>query len=441
MDTPKDPNKKLGFWMSTSLVVGNMIGAGIFLMPSALAEYGGISILGWIVSAFGAMVLARVFSWLSKMVPRAAGGPYAFARAGFGDFIGFLVAWGYWISIAIANAAIAVTFVGALAILFPILQDSAQAALGLSLAIIWLLTWVNSRGVRSSGKMQVVTTLLKLLPMLALILGGWFYFDWGHFTPFNASGLPSLEAIAITGSMTLYAFLGLESATVPADNVNNPEKTVPRATMIGTLVTTVVYILSSVVVMGMIPPQSLTTSTAPFADAMQLLSGNWGETIVACGIGMATFGALNGWILLQGQIGQATARDGLFPAIFARENKQGAPIYGILMGSLLSSLLVLLNYGAGLVEQFKLLILLATFCNLVPYLFGAAAYVSISLDRLQKGTSLGTVFLWGSLAFAFALWATYGAGETSVYWGFLLLLLGVPVYVLMKSRHKPPPNE
>ncbi len=427
--------------MSTALVIGNMIGAGIFLLPATLAKYGGISILGWAVSACGAMVLARVFSRLSTMLPRAAGGPYAFARAGFGDFAGFLVAWGYWNSIAIANAAIAVTFVGALGILFPILQESAVAALALSLATIWFLTWVNSRGVRSSGKMQVVTTVLKLLPMVALILGGWMHFNWDHFIPFNASDLPSLEAIAVTGSLTLYAFLGLESATVPADNVKDPEKTVPRATMIGTLVTTAVYILTSVVVMGMIPLKELATSTAPLADAMYLLTGGAGETIVAVGIAVATFGALNGWILLQSKVGQASARDGLFPGLFSRENKRGMPVYGLLIGSLISSVLVLMNYTEGLVEQFRFFILLSTFCTLIPYLFGAAAYVSISLDRLQKGRSLGAVFLWGSLAFAFAMWALYGAGEASVFWGFLLLLLGIPVYVLMKSRQNPPPHE
>lgn len=438
---PEKADQKLGIWMSVALVIGNMIGAGIFLLPATLANYGGISILGWLVSAGGALVLARVFSRLSTMVPRAAGGPYAFARAGFGDFAGFLVAWGYWNSIAIANAAIAVTFVGAIGIVFPVFQESSGAALGLSLAAIWFLTWVNSRGVRSSGKMQVLTTSLKLLPMVALIVGGWFYFNWEHFIPFNASGLPSLEAIAVTGSLTLYAFLGLESATVPADNVKNPEKTVPRATMIGTLVTTGVYILISVVVMGMIPLEELATSTAPLADAMYVLAGGGGETIVAVGIAVATFGALNGWILLQSKVAQASSRDGLFPAMFRRENSRGVPVYGLLTGSLLSSGLVLMNFTEGLVEQFRFLILLSTFCTLIPYLFAAAAYVSLSLDRLPKGKSLSSVFLWGSLAFAFAMWAVYGAGETSVFWGLLLLLLGIPVYVLMKHRQKTPPHE
>ena len=260
-------DQKLGIWMSISLVIGNMIGAGIFLMPAALAPYGGISILGWLVSSAGALLLARVFSRLTSLVPESGGGPYAFARAGFGDFAGFLVAWGYWLSICVANAAIAIAFTGALGVLFPVFGESPLAALAMSYSAIWFLTWVNSRGVRSSGRVQVLTTILKLLPLLALILGGWFFFSPDHFMPFNPSGESSLEAIAITGTLTLYAFLGLESATVPSDKVRDPEKTVPRATMIGTLVTTLVYVLSTAVVMGMIPREELATSTAPFAGS------------------------------------------------------------------------------------------------------------------------------------------------------------------------------
>ena len=291
---PSEPrDQKLGIWMSTSLVIGNMIGAGIFLMPAALAPYGGISILGWLVSSAGALLLARVFSRLTILVPDSGGGPYAFARAGFGDFAGFLVAWGYWLSICVANAAIAIAFTGALGVLFPVFRQSPLSALAMSYGAIWLLTWVNSRGVRSSGSVQVLTTILKLLPLLVLIVGGWFFFSLDHFIPFNPSGESSLEAIAITGTLTLYAFLGLESATVPSDKVKDPEKTVPRATMIGTLITTLVYVLSTGVVMGMIPRNELATSTAPFADAMRIMAGSLGEDVVAIGTAIAAFGALN----------------------------------------------------------------------------------------------------------------------------------------------------
>ncbi|NNJ88803.1 MAG: amino acid permease, partial [Eudoraea sp.] len=282
MNLTKDKNK-LGIWMSTSLVIGNMIGAGIFMMPSALASYGGISILGWIASSVGALLLARVFSKLSTMVKEKTGGPYAFAKIGFGDYIGFLVAWGYWISIWVANAAIAIAFVSALTVLFPSLEESSVTAVLLGLGAIWFLTWFNSRGVQNSGKMQLATTLLKLVPILVIIGGGFFFFDPNNFIPFNASQETNMGAIAITGALTLFAFVGFESATIPADNVEDPEKTIPRATMIGTIITTLIYILSTIVVMGMIPMAELASSPAPFADAMRIMSGEIGEEIVAAG--------------------------------------------------------------------------------------------------------------------------------------------------------------
>ena len=437
---PRPPRQKLGIWMSTSLVIGNMIGAGIFLMPSALAAFGGISIIGWLVSSIGAILLAVVFSRLSTMVTGASGGPYAYARAGFGDYIGFLVAWGYWISTWIANAAIAIAFTGAMGVLFPILREQVLAALLLSLAVIWLLTWINARGIRSSGRTQLWTTVLKLLPLAVIIIGGIFFFRTDNFIPFNASEESSLEAIAITCTMTLYAFLGLESATVPSDKVENAEKTIPKATMAGTLVTTLVYILSTVVIMGMIPLDDLKESTAPFADAMGLMSGPRGEGFVAAGVAIASFGALNGWILIQSQIAQATARDQLFPRIFNRENRHGVPVWGLVIGSVLTSLMIGMNYTEGLVEQFRFMIVLSTLCTLVPYLFSAAAYVTLSLQRAGRATPLAGVFALGSLTFAFSLWAIFGAGETSVFWGFILLLLGTPVYVFLKWKKTKQPD-
>ncbi|MDA8686798.1 amino acid permease [Robiginitalea sp.] len=430
----KENQPTLGIWMSISLVIGNMIGAGIFLMPAALAPYGGISIIGWLISAAGALVLARVFSRLTLMVPGISGGPYTFARAGLGDFAGFLVAWGYWLSICVANAAIAIAFTGALEVLFPILKTAPAAALCLSLMAIWMLTWINNLGLRSSGVVQVVTTILKLFPMVLLIGIGWFFWTADNFIPFNPSGETSLRAIAITGTLTLYAFLGLESATIPSDKVKHPDRTIPKATLIGTLITTLVYILSSVVVMGMIPASNLANSTAPFAEAMGIIAGTFGEDLVAVGTAIAAFGALNGWILIQSQVARATARDGLLPKIFGYENKRGVPAYGLAIGSGLCSLLVAMNYTEGLVTQFRFLILLCTLCTLIPYLFSAAAYTALSLQR-ATGRQVGGIVLIGGLAFAYSLWAVYGAGEAAVFWGFHLLILGIPIYVFMKWKN------
>jgi len=428
----------LGIWMTTALVIGNMIGAGIFMMPAALAGFGGISILGWLVSSAGALILARVFSALTKMLSHSSGGPYAFAKAGFGDYIGFLVAWGYWISTWIANAAITIAFISAMSVFFPIFKTDPLVALSVSLATIWGLTWVNSRGVRSSGKLQVVSTILKLAPIVIIIIGGFFYFDASNFSPFNASGISSLEAIAATGTLTFYSYLGFESATIPTDKVRDAKKTIPRATLWGTLITTAVYILSTVVVMGMIPAGTLSVSAAPFADAMKIISGKIGAGFVAAGVAIASFGALNGWIFIQSQVAEATARDRLFPGVFRKENKRGVPIWGMVIGSTLSSLVVLMNYTEGLVEQFRFMILLSTFCVLIPYLFASAAYVVLSLENSHNNRSGVGIFTLGGLAFAFSLWGIYGAGESSVLCGFMILMLGTPVFVYMKWKNKAP---
>ncbi len=427
--------KKLGLWMSTSLVIGNMIGAGVFLMPAALAAYGGISIFGWLFSAVGALLLAMLFSRLSKLVKDKNGGPYVYTKEGIGDFAGFLVAWGYWISTWVANAAITIAFVSALSVFFPILETNAVYAVLLGLATIWFLTWVNSKGVRESGRMQVVTTLLKLIPLILVIIGGIFFFNADNFIPFNPGTETNMGAIAITATMTLYAFLGVESATVPAGNVENPDKTIPKATMLGAIITTLVYILSTVVIMGMIPSDILSKSPAPFADAMDIIAGRWGRNLVAAGAAIAAFGALNGWILIQGQIAMATAKDGLFPRMFKRENKKGVPALGMIVGSILTSTIMLMNYSDGLVEQFKFIILLTTLCCLIPYLFSTASYVLIlSKRKLPNLKWLPEVILSG-LAFIYSLWAIYGAGEKAVFWGFLLLLAGIPFYVWMKYRN------
>ena len=405
-------------------------------MPAALAAYGGISILGWLASSLGTFVLALVFSKLSKLFLEKAGGPYAYTKSGFGEFAGFLVAWGYWISIWIGMAIMAIAFVSALTVLFPILGNNPLVSVLTGLSAIWLLTWINSKGVRESGKIQIVTTILKLTPIVMIIVGGFFFFNIDNFIPFNVSDSSSFEAIAITSTMTLYAFLGFESATIPSDNVKNPGKTIPKATMLGTLITTVVYILGTIAVMGMVPLGELAISPAPFADAMGVMTGELGRGLVAGGAAIAAFGALNGWILIVGQLPKATAKDKLFPGIFKKENKKGVPVYGMLIGSALASLVMLMNYTEGLVEQFRFLILLGTMIAVVPYLFSAAAYVSILLEKKLPSQPWLGIYGMGSLAFSYSLWAIFGAGEESVFWGFILLMLGIPFYVFVKWKNK-----
>lgn len=431
----RDDQRKMGIWMALALVMGNMIGSGVFLLPASLGPYGGLSVVGWLFSSAGALLLALVFARLSRLVPRA-GGPYAYSRAGFGDFAGFLVAWGYWVSIWAANAAIAVAFVSYLSFFVPAVQESPRLAAAIAVGAIWSLTWVNAMGVRQAGSVQVATTVLKIAPLLLVGTLGLLYLEPENFRPFNPSGHSTLSAVGATAALTLWAFLGFESATVPAEEVRDPGRTIPRATVLGTLLTALVYIAGTVAVMGIIPPGRLATSNAPFADAARAVWGDWTGALVAGGAMISCFGALNGWILLQGRIPFAAARDGVFPAIFARLSHRGTPVMGLVFSSGLVTVLLAMNYTAGLVEQFTFIILLATLTALFPYALCTMAELMIFVrerDRF-RGERLAGAAIIAILAFLFALWAIAGAGRDVVYWGFLLLLFGVPMYVWVVWR-------
>ena len=432
-----DSPRKMGLWMTLSLVMGNMVGAGIFLLPASLAIFGGISLVGWAASTVGALLLALVFARLSAVAP-APGGPYAYSRRGFGDFAGFLVAWGYWIAIMAGNAAIAVAFVGYLGTFVPGLANSPVLAVLTALTAIWLLTWVNAQGVRAAGSVQLVSTVLKFLPLFAIGTIGLLYLQVDHFTPFNLSGETTFGAITACTALTFWAFQGFESASIPAGHIENPKRTIPKATVLGTLLTGVVYILCTVGVMGILSPVILADSTAPFADAAASIWGGWAGRAVAAGAVVSTLGALNGWILLQAQIPYAAAKDGVFPRLFSHVSPKGVPITGLVISSVLITILMATNYTQGLVSLFTFMVLLATLSALIPYAFTAMAEIMIYVrePELFRGDRFGRAVLLAGLAFAYSIWAIGGTGQATVFWGFLLLMVGIPVYVWIAWRER-----
>src|SRR5436190_14089294 len=350
---------RIGFGMAIALVMGNMIGSGIFLLPSSLATYGGLGLLGWMVSAVGSVLLALAFARMSRLHP-AAGGPYAFTRLGFGDCAGFLVAWGYWISVCCGNAAIALAFVGYLKpFARSMVQDPMTGSIMASIAV-WLLTIVNVWGIREAGLVQVATTILKVLPLVLLSAAAFLAFNSAPFVVTTSGARDMGAQLSMAAAMTFWAFGGLESATIPAGNVDNPQRTIPRATIIGTVLTAIIYIVSTVGVMSVLPVETLQTSTAPFADAAGLFAGPWAANAVAAGAAIACFGALNGWILIAGQVPLAIAGDGLFPRIFGRVTPRGTPSNALVISSLLTTILIAINASRGLVELFTFIILLGT---------------------------------------------------------------------------------
>ncbi|MDT0621287.1 amino acid permease [Croceitalea vernalis] len=426
-------SNKIGLLSSTALVVGNMIGSGIFLLPASLALYGGIGMIGWVFAALGALLIAYVYGALGKIAPNTIGGPYIYTRISFGNFSAFLVAWGYWVAIWATNAAIAVALVGYLEVFFPILGSSPLISILTGLLFIWLFTYINSKPLKTIASIQIITTILKVLPILAIGFFGVFFINWDNFIPFNRSELSSFGAITTTTTLTLFAFLGMESAGIISGETKNASKTVNKATLIGTVITILVYLSSSLAIMGVIPPETLQSSTAPFADAANIFWGDSAKFIIAgCAI-IATIGALNGWILLQGRIPMAAALDGLFPKVFKKQNDNKSPVIGIVISSILASLLMMFNFSKSLVEAFTFMMTLSTLSCVIPYLFSAASLALILFNKHKRlnHPSIRVSFL----AFCFCIWIIIGCGYEIVFYGTILLLVGIPFYLYLKKKN------
>lgn len=426
--------RPLGLWTAIALVAGNMIGSGVFLLPASLAPYGAISLIGWAITLGGALMLALTFSRLAARGAHA-GGPYAYAREAFGDTTGFVIAWSYWISIWCANAAIAVAFAGSIGSLFPALVATPMRGAACALAALCVCSAINLAGVREAGRMQVVTTILKLVPLL--LFGGiaiWLI-EPSHLQTAQATGihdqpLSMAAAVHATVALTLWAFLGLEAATIPSGAIHDAERTIPRATMIGTTLAGIATILACTAVLGVLPPEVATTSTAPMADAAKTLWGPAAGAGIAIVATISCFGALNGWVLLSAQLPMAAANDGLFPKAFATLDARGTPRIGILTSTTLASLLVVANYTDSLVKVFTFSILLSTAATLLPYVFSSLAWLKLGTYRRVTA----------GLALVYSLYALIGTGSEALAWGAILVIAGLPLHWMRRHRQKSNPG-
>lgn len=430
---PVSVPKSLGMAACTAIVVGNMVGSGFYLSPAAVAPYGNLAIVIWIVMGAGAICLGLTFARLARLAP-ATGGPYAYTRLAYGDFPGFLIAWGYWISIWASLPVIAVALAGAVVDLVPVLRSRAIIVF-LTLAAIWAVVFVNLRGVKSAGLMAEVTTYAKLVPFGAVAIIGLLYIDTSHFSEFNPSGQSLLQASAALAPLTMFAFLGLESATVPAGDVRDAARTIPRSTVLGISIAATLYVLGTVVVMGVLPRAELVQSLAPFSDAARVMWGNAGAIAISIAVVLSSIGALNGWTLLMGQVPMAASRDGLFPPLFGRLSPRGVPASGIIVSAVFATLLILVQaIGAeGFSAFYNLVVGLSTMAAVIPYAFCALAGSLVSA-RVSGGKQVPRVTIVELVAFIFAMFTLYGCGAEPVLYGLVLLLLGIPVYVWQRRR-------
>lgn len=416
-------HRPLGFWSATALVVGSMIGSGTFLLPATLAPYGAATLVGWAITLCGALLLAVTFARLARRWPQT-GGPYVFARNAFGELPGFVVAWSYWISMWCAIAAIAVAFAGSIGAIFPSLTATPVRAAGCGLVALWLCAGVNLAGLREAGRVQLLTTVLKVVPLLLFGLVALWFVDTRHYVPFNPSGESLGSVAAATVALTLWAMIGLEAATVPAGSVDDAPRTVARATVAGTAIAGIATVLACTTVLGLLPAEVLARSSAPMADAAAALWGPAAGVLLAVVMAVSCVGALNGWTLLAAQLPMAAARDGVLPRAFARENARGAPAFGVIVSCLLASVLVISNYNRSLVDLFKFSVLLSTAATLLPYLAGAAAWLWRGDGRGSRLAAAG--------ALAFSLYALGGIGTEALLWGAGLVVAGLPIYFWLR---------
>jgi len=423
---------KVGLPTASALVVGSVIGTGVFALPTWLAPYGPISLVAFGLVTIGAIALAIAYQSLNRRVP-GSGGPYLYAREAFGDFAGFLNAWSYWITAWAGNAAIVVAWVGYVEVFVNTGQDKFWSIM-IALAGLWVPAIVNLIGVRSMAAFQVVTTVLKFIPLLFMATIGLLFIHSANFGAFNASGGSALSAISAAGAIALFSYLGIETASVVAGRVRNPERNVGRATVYGTIACAAVYMLGTLAVFGTVAHAKLLDSTAPFTDsANEIFGGVWAGKTVAVAAIVSGFGALVGWTLIVAEMPQAAARDRLFPKPFAAESRRGVPAFGIVASTLLASGLVVLSY-TRFDKVFTTVVLLSVLTAVIPYLFSAAAqlYWLVVQGRRLRVTHLVRDVLVSVVALAFSFWALAGSGYQAVYYGMFCLMLGVPVYVWLK---------
>lgn len=423
---------KIGFWTCTALVVGNVIGMGIFVLPASLAPFGFNALIGWTVVLAGCLVLARVFAHLARAMPGAEG-PYGYIRDTLGELPAYMAMWAYWVSLWLTHAALATGVVGYIVVVFPATAAIPPALF--ALLLLWSMVIVNLFGVRTGGTVQIVTTALKLLPMLAIaLLGGWVLLD----SPTSYTAHPpttplSLADVMAASTIALFAMLGIESASVPAARVDNPGRTIPRATITGTVLSAVIYIIVSAVPLLLIRQQELAQASAPFALLVERFaaagSGRW----LALFVVISGLGALNGWTLLGGELTRTMARNGVLPAVLARNNRYGAPAVALLLSGTLASAMIWMSYSKSLVAAFTFLTRVVTAVNLPLYLCCALALIVLWRRRTPSCVTR-RVLLVAVAGVAFVSFAFIGTGREPLLYALGLAVAGLPLYAVMQLR-------
>jgi basic amino acid/polyamine antiporter, APA family len=434
------PARKLGLPSATALVIGSIIGTGVFTMPAVMAGAGTSSIGTLVAISIGAILLGLMFGQLTKRVPHNEGGLYAYARHEFGDFAGYLTAWCYWITCWAGNAAIVSSWVLYVEELFGIDDPSAWVNFGIALTGLWIPAFINLVGIRQMAFFQNLTVVLKFLPLLAVGTMGWFFVKSANFGPFNASGGGLYDAVNMAAGVALFSFIGVECASIAAGRVKDPRRNVGRASVIGTAASALLYVAVTAAVMGLVPHEELVDDGAPFVAAFDaMFDGGWIGKLVALTAVISGIGALNGWTMVTAEMPYAAAKDGLFLEQFAKTTKQGVPWFGIIVSTAVASALMGWSYsGETGLKVFTYLVYLSVVTVAIPYFISACAQLTYLVSRRRAVHAWALVRDLGItvIGASFSLWVTFASGYQSVYQAMLLLLLGLPLYAFLKARRE-----
>lgn len=420
---------KIGFWAVVSLVIGSQIGSGIFMLPSSLAKFGAIGTISWIISGAGAIFLALVFSTLCRKIPKT-GGPHNYVEEAFGRKFAFYTAWTYWVISWISSIAVVIAAVGYISNLFGGLGFLERLLLEIFILLSFMS--INLYGLEASGKTELFFTILKIVPLLVLPLFCISSFEISHFIPVNPSGMNTFSALNAALLLTFWGFIGVECATTPAGSVYNPQKTIPRAIIIGTSVVAFIYFVSSTAIMGVVDPVVLSKSQAPFADVAKILfGGNW-DKVFAVVAAIVCLGTLNAWILTSGQIALGAAKDNLFPKIFLKQNKFEAPVAAIAISCIGIIPFLFFSMSDDLSTQLEIIIDVSVTAFLYVYIICILAYLKILYK--SKEITIINIFL-GICSIVFCLLAMAGAELYMIFLSSVVVLSGVPVYFYNKKNN------
>ncbi|MGL4762309.1 MAG: APC family permease [Sarcina sp.] len=433
----KELKKEIGLFTATSLVISNMVGAGILMLPATLAQVAGpgATIIAWILTGFGALIMALTFANLGSKIPRN-GGAYEYSRMAYGNFGGFLAAWLYWNGSWIGNASMYIVATTYLGQAYPVLLNNPMVSFIFASGLLWICTYINIRGTKFAGRITAGLTVFKILLFGSFVVIAFMGFNKVNIGPLFPAG-KGVGTIPIAAGITLWAFMGLETASVTGGEIKNPEKNVKRSTILGMSISACLYLVISISAMGAMSQTELANSSAPITDIISKVLNVGNLSIISIFIAISVIGTSLGWLLSTARVSFAAGEDGVFPKAFSKIHpKHGTPYVSLIISSVMVNIILIMNFTEGLSGAYSFIVLLATLSYLPVYGFTAIAEI-ILMSKGKRRASVKNYTLLvirAMIAFAFAVWGIISSGPETVMYGFILVMLAVPVYAYMRIK-------